>query len=425
MTKEKNWKIGIVGLGYVGLPLAVHLSRHYPVLGYVRNAKRKHDLENGHDPNADVTDEELRNSKIDFTSDPAQLKQCNFIIVAVPTPITDELRPDLTAVKEASRTVGENLQSGSVVVFESTVYPGVTEDICQPIIESASGLRCGRDWKIGYSPERVNPGDKEHTIDKIYKVVSGMDVETLDDVAQVYGSFTKVHRAPNIKTAEAAKVIENIQRDLNIALVNELSIIFDRLGLRTKEVVEAAGTKWNFHKYRPGLVGGHCIGVDPYYLTFRAQELGYDPKVILAGRAINNQMPELVVERTMKALVAKGVVNPNVCVMGMTFKENVKDPRNSKAKEVINALQKNNAQVVATDPMIDDEKAREEFGVANVAFEEVGKCDALMILVPHRQFLELSSDEFFKRVPGGVVFDVTGCRDTVDWAKQGITYLTL
>ncbi len=420
-----NWRIGVVGLGYVGLPLAVQLSRHYSVVGFNRSLERVESLRRRHDPNEEVSDNELASAKIEYTCEPADLKQCNFIIVAVPTPIDQNNKPDLELVRNASELVGKNMSKGAIVVYESTVYPGVTEDICQQIIEKFSGLKCGTDWKIGYSPERVNPGDKKHTIDKIVKVVSGMDKETCDAVAEVYGSFTKVHKASNIKTAEAAKVIENIQRDLNIALMNELSLIFEKLGIKTRDVIEAAATKWNFHSYWPGLVGGHCIGVDPYYLTYRAQELGYNPEVILAGRSINDRMPKIVAQKVIKTCQVKGIQSPKVYVMGLTFKENVKDFRNSKAKAVIEELRTNKAEVIGWDPLLDDAVVEREFGIKNIVFDQLDHADAIMVLAPHDEFKGLSAKQVAEKTTNGVLFDLRGIYDERALTDKGITYLTL
>ncbi len=422
---KKNRTISLVGLGYVGLPLAVSLARHYPVIGFDLNEKKIQRLRQGTDPNDELSEAELKSVTIDYTTDPAALKKSNFVIVAVPTPITKDKKPDLTPVESASELVGANMSKGTIVVFESTVYPGVTEEICVPIIERASGLKCGRDWKIGYSPERVNPGDKEHTIDKITKVVSGMDAETCDVVAEVYGSFTKIHKAPNIKTAEAAKVIENIQRDLNIALMNELSLIFEKMGIRTKDVLAAASTKWNFHAYRPGLVGGHCIGVDPYYLTYRAQELGYEPQVILAGRSLNDSMPIIVAQKVLNRLSETGKTRPKIQIMGLTFKENVKDSRNSKARELIQELKKNNAQVTGWDPFLDDEEVKKEFDVDNQHPLAGDAFDALIVLSPHRQFHDIPIKDLAEKMAGGVVFDLTGVYPAEKAKELGLRYLTL
>lgn len=399
VPKLEDVKIAVVGLGYVGLPLATAFgkSRFAPVIGLNKSKGRVDSLLSGHDPNKDVPDEDIAAAKVEYTLDPAALMRANFIIVTVPTPITQAKQPDLTLVHEASQTVGEHLQPGTVVVYESTVYPGVTEEVCVPIIEKASGLKCETDWKIGYSPERVNPGDHEHTLERIVKVVSGMDQETLELVAAVYGEICKggVHKAPDIKTAEAAKVIENVQRDLNIALVNELALIFHRLGINTKDVVEAAGTKWNFHKYQPGLVGGHCIGVDPYYLTYRAQELGYNPEVILAGRRINDWMSEYVADLTIRGLVEAGKVvqGSRVLVMGLTFKEDIRDSRNSKIIDTIKKLKTYGVQVLGHDPNLSQAEV-EKFGVEHVAdLTRLAKVDGIVLAVLHRAFKRISLAE--------------------------------
>ena len=354
-------------------------------------------LQTGHDPNGEVADDEMAAAKVEYTCDPSVLERANFIIVTVPTPITEAKMPDLTMVKEASETVGKHIRPGSVVVYESTVYPGVTEDICVPIIERESGLICGKDWKIGYSPERVNPGDSEHTLDKIVKVVSGMDAETLELVAGVYGEICKagVHKGPNIKTAEGAKVIENIQRDLNIALMNELSLIFHRLNINIKDVIDAAGTKWNFHKYQPGLVGGHCIGVDPYYLTYRAQELGYSPEVILAGRRINDRMAEYVADLMIQGLVEAGKVvqGSRVLIMGLTFKEDIRDIRNSKIADAIKKLQSYGVKVLGHDPNLEESEVA-KFGVEYVSnLKSASKVDGIILAVVHKQFRELRPED--------------------------------
>ncbi|KKU73003.1 MAG: UDP-glucose/GDP-mannose dehydrogenase family protein [Parcubacteria group bacterium GW2011_GWA2_47_26] len=415
LPKLEEVKIAIVGLGYVGLPLAVAFgkSRFAPVIGLNKSKARIDSLLAGHDPNKDVSDEEMAKAKIEFTLDPIVLTRANFIIVTVPTPINQAKQPDLTLVREASHMVGEHIQKGSVVVYESTVYPGVSEDVCVPIIEKLSGLKCGVDWKIGYSPERVNPGDHEHTLERIVKVVSGMDQETLELVAAVYGEICKggVHKAPNIKTAEAAKVIENIQRDLNIALMNELTLIFHRLEINTKDVVDAAGTKWNFHKYQPGLVGGHCIGVDPYYLTYRAQELGYNPEVILAGRRINDWMSEYVADLTIRGLVEAGKVvqGSRVLVMGLTFKENIRDMRNSKIQDTIKKLKSYGVQVLGYDPNLYEEEVN-KFGVEYVKnLANLDKVDGIILATLHSQFKALSYAEFLQYYNGngrGVFVDI-------------------
>ncbi|MBI4135794.1 nucleotide sugar dehydrogenase [Candidatus Uhrbacteria bacterium] len=415
LPRLEDVKIAIIGLGYVGLPLAVAFgkSRFAPVIGLNKSKARIDSLLAGHDPNKDVSDADIAAAKVEFTLDPSVLAQVNFIIVTVPTPITQARQPDLTLVREASETVGKYIKPGTVVVYESTVYPGVTEEVCIAIIEKASGLKCGKDFKIGYSPERVNPGDHEHTLERIVKVVSGMDQETLDLVATVYSEICKggVHKAPNIKTAEAAKVIENIQRDLNIALMNELTLIFHRLGINTKDVVEAAGTKWNFHKYQPGLVGGHCIGIDPYYLTYRAQELGYNPEVILAGRRINDWMPEYVADLTIRGLVeaGKAVQGSRVLVLGLTFKENIRDIRNSKIADTIKKLKSYGVQVLGYDPNLYQDEV-EKFGVEYMPdLGNVAKIDGIILATLHDQFKTILLNDLIKYFNGngrGVLVDV-------------------
>lgn len=391
--------ICVVGLGYVGLPLAVAFGRtDFVAYGFDVNSQKIQELQKGFDSMQEVSNEELASTRLTYSNDPSTIGKANFIIVAVPTPVDKAHKPDLCFIESASRMVGQNLTKDSVVVFESTVYPGVTEEICIPLIEKESGLQCGIDWKIGYSPERINPGDKEHTLDKIVKVVSGMDDTSLETIARVYSAVCKagVYKAANIKTAEAAKVIENVQRDLNIAMINELSLIFDRMGIVTKDVLNAADTKWNFHKYQPGLVGGHCIGVDPYYLTYRAEQLGYFPQVILAGRRINDSMPIHVAEMMVKGLIKAGkyVKGAKVLVMGLTFKENVKDIRNSKAREVIEALRSYGVTVFGYDPLLSADDVRHEFDASFLTDpSSSAPFDGLILVVPHRPFLSLSLDQ--------------------------------
>jgi UDP-N-acetyl-D-galactosamine dehydrogenase len=385
-------KIGVVGLGYVGLPLAVAFGKKFPVVGFDLKRERIETLRAGRDLTGEISPEQLAAARIEYTDDPAALRRTDFIIVAVPTPIDTAKRPDLGPLARASELIGANLRPGAVVVFESTVYPGVTEEVCAPIIEKASGLTCGREFKIGYSPERINPGDKQHTLERIVKVVSGMDAETLDVVADVYGAVCSagVYRAVNIKTAEAAKVIENTQRDLNIALVNELSMFFHRVGLDTLEVLAAAGTKWNFLPFKPGLVGGHCIGVDPYYLTHRAELAGYHPQVILAGRRINDGMGKYVAEQTVKLLIARGVrVNEaRVTLLGLTFKENIPDIRNTRVVDILAELREYGVSVSVADPHADVKEAKHEYGIDLVSMDRLEPADALILAVPHREFLE-------------------------------------
>lgn len=384
--------VAVVGLGYVGLPLAVAFARHFKVIGFDLNDRRVRELASGLDRTGEVTSEALKGCSARFTSDPAALREARAVIVAVPTPIDEHRNPDLSPVEGASRTVGRNLSEGTVVVYESTVYPGVTEEICLPILEAESGLRCGIGFTMGYSPERINPGDKVHTLETIKKIVSGSDASTLDLLAELYGTVVKagIHRAPSIKVAEAAKVIENTQRDLNIALMNELSIIFDRLGIDTLDVLEAAGTKWNFLPFRPGLVGGHCIGVDPYYLTFKAEELGCHPQVILAGRRINDEMGKHVAETCVKLLIRQGrLVNAaRVGVLGFTFKENVPDLRNTRVIDVIRELREYGVEVLVHDPLADSDEVRREYGLSFASLEALTELDALIVTVPHRAYAE-------------------------------------
>jgi UDP-N-acetyl-D-glucosamine/UDP-N-acetyl-D-galactosamine dehydrogenase len=387
--KMKDLRLCVVGLGYVGLPLAVAFGRKTHTIGFDINDTKIQELKKGIDSMGEVPKSELKKADIEYSSDPAVIKKANFIIVAVPTPINRDKSPDLRPLQSSSELVGKNLSKGAVVVYESTVYPGATEEICIPIMEQNSGLKCGTDFFIGYSPERINPGDTEHSVEKIVKIVSGMDAATLERVAAVYRMVIKagVHQASSIKVAEAAKVIENIQRDLNIALMNELSLIFDKIGIDTREVIEAASTKWNFHKYYPGLVGGHCIGVDPYYLTFKAQQLGYEPQMILAGRHINESMAAHVAQKTIKALsrTDKPLNKCSVVVLGLTFKENVNDCRNSKAKNVIEELQRYNISVIGCDPMLDAQVVKRRFGVENIDIDALPQIDAAILLTPHEK----------------------------------------
>lgn len=394
-------KICVVGLGYVGLPLAIEFAKKNKVIGFEINKKKIDDLKRGIDPTNEVGNETIKKCSVEFTIDPKKIKECDFIIIAVPTPVDEHNTPDLKYVVGASEIVGKNLSKGAIVVYESTVWPGVTEDICLPILEKESSLKLG-EFGLGYSPERVNPGDKEHTIDKITKIVSGSDNATLEKVAEVYGTIISagIHKASSIKVAEAAKVIENIQRDLNIALMNELSIIFSKMNISTKEVIDAASTKWNFHKYRPGLVGGHCIGVDPYYLTFKAQELGYHPEVILAGRRINDDMHKHIVELLIKGLnnAGKTPKNSKVLVMGLTFKENVNDPRNSRTKHMIKELKSYGVTVFGCDPFLDNSTVQEIFGIKNDDFKKLSNLDAVIFTVPHKQFLEIKPSDLMKQM---------------------------
>lgn len=405
-------RIAVVGLGYVGLPVATALARKFPgTIGFDVNPARVRSLRDGIDATGEVTAEELEEAKLVFSDDPADLEGTTFFVVAVPTPVDGSNRPDLGPLEKASETVGRALGEGAVVVYESTVYPGVTEQVCGPILERVSGLRRGRDFKLGYSPERINPGDREHTLERVIKVVSGEDDATLERVAAVYGAIVPagVHRASSIAVAEAAKVIENAQRDLNIAFMNELAMIFDRLGLRTKDVLAAARTKWNFLPFSPGLVGGHCIGVDPYYLTFKAEEVGYLPQVILAGRRINDGMGPYVAQRAIKLLAARGRLGPRakVGVLGLTFKEDVPDLRNSRVADILRELEAFGVEPIVHDPMADPAEAREIFGLPLQDLSAFRGLDALILAVPHRAYLEMDRDKLFGILTeGGVFLDV-------------------
>jgi UDP-N-acetyl-D-galactosamine dehydrogenase len=407
-------KISVVGLGYVGLPVAVEFGKNERVIGFDINAKRVAELKKGIDHTGEVSTRDLKAADVHYTCDPKDLKQADFHIVAVPTPVDDAKRPDLTPVIKASETVGRILKKGDIVVYESTVYPGATEEDCVPVLERESGLKCGRDFFIGYSPERINPGDKVHTFKTITKVVSGQNPTILEIVAAVYSSVVTagVHKAPSIKAAEAAKVIENTQRDLNIALMNELALIFHKMGIDTRDVLEAAGTKWNFLKFEPGLVGGHCIGVDPYYLTHKAAIMGYIPQVILAGRRINDDMGKYVASAVVKELIhmGKGIKGSTVTVLGLTFKENVPDLRNTRVVDIVNELKEYSINVQVHDPLVEPEEAVEEYGIHVVPRNRLKPADAVVFAVAHQDFI----DEGWPLLKGllkggkGAVADVKG-----------------
>lgn len=426
-------KLSLVGLGYVGMPIAVAFARKIQVIGYDLNERKIQLYRSGVDPTREVGDEVIRNTKVEFTSDETKLREAKFHIVAVPTPVNDDRTPDLRPVEGASRVLGRNLTRGSVVVFESTVYPGVTEEICVPILEAESGLKCGVDFKIGYSPERINPGDKVHRLETITKIVSGMDEETLDVVAKVYELVVEagVYRAESIKVAEAAKVIENSQRDINIAFMNELSIIFNKMGIDTRSVLEAAGTKWNFLKFAPGLVGGHCIGVDPYYLTYRAEQMGYHSQIILAGRRINDDMGRYVAENVVKNLIRADVPvkTAKVAVLGFTFKENCPDTRNTKVIDIVKELQEYGIDPVIVDETADREEARQLYGVELADRSAVKDVDALVIAVAHREFSALDKadiDACFKSAnEKKVLVDVKGILDKKTYQDGGYIYWRL
>ena len=426
-------KLSLVGLGYVGMPIAVAFARKIQVVGFDLNEKKIELYKSGVDPTNEVGDEVIKNTTVDFTADASKLKEAKFHIVAVPTPVNDDHTPDLTPVEGASRILGQNLTKGSVVVFESTVYPGVTEDICVPILEKESGLKCGVDFKIGYSPERINPGDKVHRLETITKIVSGMDEETLDTVAKVYELVVEagVYRAESIKVAEAAKVIENSQRDINIAFMNELSMIFHRMGIDTKAVLEAAGTKWNFLKFMPGLVGGHCIGVDPYYLTYKAEELGYHSQIILSGRRINDDMGKYVAESLVKDLIKADipVKNAKVAILGFTFKENCPDTRNTKVIDIYRELGEYGIEPIVVDPEADADEAKRLYGITFQTMDAVKDVDAVIIAVAHKQFLSLSKNEissfYNPKHKQKVLMDIKGLLDRKEYQTEDYLYWRL
>jgi UDP-N-acetyl-D-galactosamine dehydrogenase len=423
-------KIAVIGLGYVGLPVALAFARKYEgTVGFDIHREKVDELRRGYDRNHEVPEDVLKSSKLQMTSDPKALDGVTFFVVAVPTPVDNNNVPDLTPVVKASETVGKVLKKGAVVVYESTVYPGVTEDVCGPILERLSGLKCGTDFTLGYSPERINPGDKEHTLEKITKVVSGQDGPTLERVAAAYGGIITagVHKAPSIKVAEAAKVIENTQRDLNIALVNELALIFDRMGIRTADVLAAAGTKWNFLKFKPGLVGGHCIGVDPYYLTMKAQQLGYQPEVILAGRRINNNMGPFVAQRLVKMLIHANipVKGARIGVLGLTFKEDCNDLRNSKVPDIVTELRQFGIDTIIHDPLANAPEAVHEYNLTLSSLEAFKDLDGVVFAVSHKPYLDLGTARICELVRnGGVVVDVKSALDHTK-ITRGIHYWSL
>lgn len=429
---NKEEKISLVGLGYVGMPIAVAFARKAEVIGFDNNAAKIELYKRGIDPTNEVGDDAIKATSVIFTSDETMLQQAKFHIVSVPTPVNDDHTPDLTPVKSASSIVGRNLKKGSIVVYESTVYPGVTEEVCIPILEKESGLKCGIGFKVGYSPERINPGDKVHRLETIMKIVSGMDTETLDEVAKIYELVVEagVHRAESIKVAEAAKVIENSQRDINIAFMNELSIIFNKMGIDTKAVLDAAGTKWNFLKFVPGLVGGHCIGVDPYYLTYRAEQLGYHSQVILAGRRINDDMGKYVAENVVKKLIATDipVKDAHVAILGFTFKENCPDTRNTKVIDIYRELQEYGITPVVADPAADADEAKRLYGIEFAAVEDVKDMDAVILAVAHDHFKDLTVadfDQFYAGADRKVLVDVKSMLDKNAFVEAGYVYWRL
>lgn len=432
---ENKEKLSLVGLGYVGMPIAIEFAkRGIQVVGFDLNEKKIETYKSGIDPTNEVGDDVIKQTTVEFTADPEMLRTAKFHIVAVPTPVNDDHTPDLTPVEGASRILGRNLTKGSVVVFESTVYPGVTEDVCVPILEKESGLKCGVDFKVGYSPERINPGDKVHRLNTITKIVSGMDEETLDIVAKVYEIVVDagVHRAESIKVAEAAKVIENSQRDINIAFMNELSIIFNKLGIDTKSVLEAAGTKWNFLKFYPGLVGGHCIGVDPYYLTYKAEEMGYHSQIILSGRRINDDMGKYVAEQLVKKLIAAElpVRNAKVAILGFTFKENCPDTRNTKIIDIVKELNEYGIQPIIADPSADADEANRLYGIKFCDMKDIKECDAVVLAVAHTEFSALTMnqiDAMYKTADNSkkVIVDIKGLLNRKEYETAGYSYWRL
>lgn len=432
--EEQEEKISLIGLGYVGMPIAVAFANKAKVIGYDLNSEKIKLYQTGIDPTNEVGNDVIANTTVDFTDDEKKLKEAKFHIVAVPTPVNADHTPDLSPVEGASRILGRNLTKGSIVVYESTVYPGVTEEICVPILEKESGLKCGKDFKVGYSPERINPGDKVHRLDTITKIVSGMDEETLDEIAHIYELVVDagVYRAESIQVAEAAKVIENSQRDINIAFMNELSIIFNKMGIDTKAVLNAAGTKWNFLNFTPGLVGGHCIGVDPYYLTYKAEQLGYHSQIILSGRRINDDMGKYVAENIVKGLIKSDipVKNAKVAVLGFTFKENCPDTRNTKVIEIIKELHEYGISPVITDPVADKDEARRLYEIEFVPLEEIREMDVIVIAVPHKAFTGMTMqqiDGMFKSRENQkkVIVEVKGFLDKKEFVSAGYHYWRL
>ncbi len=428
---HKEQKISVVGMGYVGMPIAVAFAKKTDVIGFDLNHTKIELYKSGIDPTKEVGDEAVRSAAVYFTADERDLKKANFHIVAVPTPVNDDHTPDLVPVKSASQILGRNLEKGSVVVFESTVYPGVTEEICIPVLENESGLKCGVDFKVGYSPERINPGDKIHRLETIKKIVSGMDEETLDIVAKVYELVVSagVHRADSIKVAEAAKVIENSQRDINIAFMNELSIIFNKMGIDTQAVLKAAGTKWNFLSFYPGLVGGHCIGVDPYYLTYKAEMLGYHSQVILSGRQINDDMGKYVAENCVKKLIAADmhIRGAKVAILGFTFKENCPDTRNSKVIDIVKELHEYGINPLVADPQADIDEAERLYGIKLAEMNGIRNVDAVILAVAHQEFMNFKRSDFdvLYGTEKKVLLDIKGMLNRKEYEAAGYSYWRL
>ena len=431
---NKNVKLSLIGLGYVGLPIAIAFAKKLEVIGYDINKEKIRMYKKGHDPTGEVGDEVLSQSTLKFTSNEEDLRLAKFHIIAVPTPVKKDYTPDLNPIISSSKIVGRNLTKGSIVVYESTVYPGLTEEICIPLLERESGLKCGEDFKVGYSPERINPGDKNHRLESIIKVVSAIDDESLDIIAEVYKLVVEVgvFKADSIKVAEAAKVIENSQRDINIAFMNELSIIFNKLGIDTQSVLDAASTKWNFLKFTPGLVGGHCIGVDPYYLTFKAEQIGYHSQVILSGRRINDGMGKYVVENLIKILIEAdiSVKNSKIAIFGLTFKENCPDTRNTRVIDIINELKTYGIKPLVIDPLADRIETQKEYGINLTRFDELVNLDAIIVAVAHNQFKSLSINDFNelynpKTHQNKVFIDIKGIYNKDSFRLDGYSYWRL
>lgn len=430
--RDRETKLGVIGLGYVGLPLAVAFARKIDVIAFDISPQKIEQYTNGIDITKEVGNEAVKASSAFFTTDESYLKDVGFFIVAVPTPINNDKTPNLNPVESASIIVGRNLKQGSIVVFESTVYPGVTEDVCVSILEQESGLVCGVDFKVGYSPERINPGDKTHRLESITKVVSGMDEESLDIIAKTYELIIKagIYKAQSIKVAEAAKVIENAQRDINIAFMNELSIIFNKMGIDTKSVLETAGTKWNFLNFSPGLVGGHCIGVDPYYLTYKAQQIGYHSQIILSGRRINDDMGKYIVENLVKEFIKADipVKNARVAIFGFTFKENCPDTRNTRVIDIVNELREYGIAPVIADPVADVEEARHEYGIDFNSMDDIHSVNALVIAVGHEEFKQLTEadiEQYYDKDTSKILIDVKGILNRQDYEQAGYRYWRL
>ncbi|MFO7862340.1 MAG: nucleotide sugar dehydrogenase [Desulfosalsimonas sp.] len=427
----KDSVIGVIGLGYVGLPLAVAFGRHFRTIGYDIKTDIVESYRRCVDPTGELSGDELRSAeRLEYTDGPERLREADVIVVAAPTPIDIARQPDLGPITSATRTAGRHMKKGAVVVFESTVYPGLTEEVCVPILEAESGLSWKTGFHVGYSPERINPGDKEHTLATIVKVVAGDDEPTLDLLAGLYGTIVTagVHRAESIRVAEAAKVIENTQRDLNIALMNELAVIFDNLGIDTQNVLKAAGTKWNFLPFKPGLVGGHCIGVDPYYLTYKAETMGYHPEVILAGRRINDQMGKFVVEKTVKLMCRAGrsIIGGRVAILGLTFKEDCADLRNTRVIDIVEEIQAYGITPLIHDPLADPAAARSIYGISMCGWPDLHDLDAVIIAVAHREYREMAGQDFLNHlVPGGCLIDVKGMLDPDAIRQNGFYFWRL